>query len=162
MLRRHLLLCCWQNLLRALSRRLKFWSWLNYFIGTLEKTIDDINLCLECSDYIPNCLICTDVDTCTKCSSSLLLKSDRSECLATCCAEEGAYPDYNTPAQCLQCSLAIDYCLECLSATKCVLCSDDKFLASDKNSCNDDCSTSLSTFEGDYPIVKICESCGII
>ena len=116
------------------------------FIGTLEKTIDDINLCLECSDYIPNCLICTDIDTCTKCSSSLLLKSDRSECLATCCAEEGAYPDYNTPAQCLQCSLVIDYCLECLSATKCVLCSDDKFLSSDKNSCNDDCSTSLSTF----------------
>ena len=35
---------------------------INLFRGTLPETIDEINYCVKCRDYIPNCLECISIE----------------------------------------------------------------------------------------------------
>eukprot|EP00828_Plagiopyla_frontata_P007125 TRINITY_DN1328_c0_g1_i2.p1 TRINITY_DN1328_c0_g1~~TRINITY_DN1328_c0_g1_i2.p1 ORF type:complete len:1058 (-),score=233.78 TRINITY_DN1328_c0_g1_i2:23-3073(-) len=127
--------------------------------GTLQETIDGINYCIKCGDYLPNCLKCVSSEECTLCESCLFLKSDKSECLSTCCAEEGTWPNTNAPAQCVKCSSQIEYCIQCTTNDECAQCIEEKYLSNDKKSCVDDCTLIDTNYPANNELLKVCEQC---
>ena len=78
------------------------------------------NKCVNCSDFLPNCLACGSSTTCTLCMSNATLAN------GTCVASNapcdvGAFMDPGTGV-CLNCSSVLPNCTACLNSTICLNC----------------------------------------
>eukprot|EP01022_Parablepharisma_sp_SALTPOND_P022970 TRINITY_DN4726_c0_g1_i2.p1 TRINITY_DN4726_c0_g1~~TRINITY_DN4726_c0_g1_i2.p1 ORF type:complete len:512 (-),score=-2.05 TRINITY_DN4726_c0_g1_i2:92-1627(-) len=83
--------------------------------------------CVECSSVLSYCEHCTNETTCLACESGTILKNGNCVEVQSKSCPVGQYLDPDTQ-NCLNCSLALANCTECIDESTCIKCSQGMIL----------------------------------